>query len=241
VISPLLFRAALDEPLYRRAMSGFDETTCRGVARTFVQHGTWHVPTLIRLRTMMSSDSMAFRTDPNLKHVDKTLVALWEQLAQRYSATVPPLVAQSFRDYYEAQKHLAKLLKDSGVKMLAGSDLGGIWVIPGFGLHQEFRELAAAGFTPLEVLQMTTLNGARFLKRESTMGTVEAGKNADLVLLDADPTRSVENLARISGVFLKGRYLPQEALQHRSDEAARTHASQPLKEVRSALDPNHVH
>ncbi|MGS0759524.1 amidohydrolase family protein, partial [Roseateles sp. GG27B] len=68
-----------------------------------------------------------------------------------------------------------------------GSDLGGGWVIPGFSLHQEFRLLAEAGLSPLEVLQMTTLNGAEYLQRQATMGTVEAGKNADLVLLEANP------------------------------------------------------
>lgn len=240
ILSPMLQRA-LDEPLYRRTMASFDEAKCRQVAQAFVRHGTWHVPTLIRLRTMMASDDPAFRQDPNLRYMDRTVVALWQQLALRYSTDVPPSAAEAFRQYYGAQQKLAKLLKTSGVKMLAGSDLGGIWVIPGVGLHQEFRELAAAGFSPLEVLQMTTLSGAQFLGREATMGTVEAGKNADLVLLDLNPTERVENLARISGVLLKGRYFPKEALERMKAEVSRAHASQPIKELGSALDPKHRH
>ncbi len=98
------------------------------------------------------------------------------------------------------------MLKQNGVKMLAGSDFGGIWLIPGFSLHQEFHELAASGFSPLEILQMTTLNGAQFMHREATMGTVDEGKNADLVLLDANPIKDVANLDKIAAVVLKGKY-----------------------------------
>ncbi|MBV9119066.1 MAG: amidohydrolase family protein, partial [Chloroflexi bacterium] len=60
--------------------------------------------------------------------------------------------------------------------------------------------------SPLEVLQMTTLDGAEFLGRQESIGTVEPGKNADLVLLDADPTASVQNLHAISGVVRAGAY-----------------------------------
>ena len=115
----------------------------------------------------------------------------------------------AYKHLYDRLLGLVKLLKEKGVKMLAGSDMTGIYCIPGFSLHQEFRELAKAGLSPLEILQMTTLNGAEFLNREATMGSVEEGKKADLVLLDANPIESVENLEKIHAVFLKGRYFPK--------------------------------
>jgi len=111
------------------------------------------------------------------------------------------------------------LFKQAGLEIVAGDDLGGGYVIPGFGLHQEFRELARAGLSPLELLQTATLNGAEFLRRADTIGTIEEGKNADLVLLEADPTASVENLARIGGVVLKGRYYSKSTLDQMKDEA----------------------
>ena len=80
------------------------------------------------------------------------------------------MTAQAVFPQYHAQLLvLAKLLRQSGVKMLAGSDAatGAPFVIPGISLHQEFRELANAGLSPLEILQMTTLNGAEFLGRQS--------------------------------------------------------------------------
>ncbi len=81
--------------------------------------------------------------------------------------------------------------------MMTGSDFGGGWVIPGVSLHQEFDLLEKAGLTPLRILQMTARNGAEFLKRESTMGTVDEGKDANLVLLDGNPLESAQNLHTI--------------------------------------------
>jgi imidazolonepropionase-like amidohydrolase len=211
IVSPMLFRAA-DAPFYQKAMDGYSEEKCTALARRFAQRGTWQVPTLIRLRTAAFSTAPQYREDPALVHVDKDTRALWERLARQYETTVPTPAAATFQRYYGLQRQLVGLLARNGVKMMAGSDLGGIWVIPGVSLHQEFGELAAAGLTPLQILQMTTLNGAEFLHREAEMGTVEAGKNADLVLLSANPLADVSNLSRISAVVLKGRYLDQKAL-----------------------------
>ena len=133
------------------------------------------------------------------------------------------------------------MLKRNGVKILAGSDLGGIWVIPGFSLHQEFHELANAGLSPLEVLQATTLNAAEFLHRETTMGTVDQGKDADLVLLDANPIVDVANLDKISAVLVNGRYFPRQSLDKMKIGVAEAYASQPLKSLSAATDPTHVH
>ena len=72
--------------------------------------------------------------------------------------------------------------------------------------------MAQAGVSPLHVLQMTTVNGAVFLGREATMGTVDEGKTANLVILDANPLTDVHNLHRIAGVVRDGRYYPKDKL-----------------------------
>ena len=69
-----------------------------------------------------------------------------------------------------------------------------------------------AGFSPLEALQTATINPARFLGREDSQGTVEVGKRADLVLLDADPSVDIRNITRISGVILRGRLMTKPSL-----------------------------
>ena len=210
------------------------------MTQAFVKNVTWQVPTLIRLRTQVYGDDPLYRADPNLIYLDKTTRALWEQLGKDFTSTLPATAVATLRQFYPLQQKVTKMMKQSGVKMLAGSDLGGIWVIPGFGLHQEFRELAASGLSPLEILQMTTLNGAEFMKREASMGTVDAGKNADLVLLDANPIDDAANLSKISAVVLKGKYFSKSALEKLKSEVADAYASQPLKALASAIDSSHI-
>ncbi len=88
---------------------------------------------------------------------------------------------------------------------------------------------------------MTTLNGAQFLRREASMGTVEQGKNADLVLLDANPLADVANLSKIAGVFLKGRYFSRDDLATMKRSVAEAHEAAPQSSAQSAIDENHVH
>jgi imidazolonepropionase-like amidohydrolase len=110
----------------------------------------------------------------------------------------------TFREAYRRQLALTKLFSDAGVPMMAGTDGSG--QAPGQSLAQEFDELAKAGLSPLKILQMTTLYPARFLGRAAHMGTVVVGGDADLVLLDADPIASVQNMHRIAGVVRGGVY-----------------------------------
>jgi imidazolonepropionase-like amidohydrolase len=119
--------------------------------------------------------------------------------------------AQELYDFY---LKLVKTYDSEGVKMMTGTDAGGGegWRTAGYTLHQEFDEFEKAGISPLHVLQMTTLNGAEFLERLDDMGTVEVGKNADLVLLDANPIERVQNLHKINTVIRAGFYHGKEEL-----------------------------
>ena len=240
VISPTLYRA-VEAPLYQRVLDSFDAAKCQAVVQVLAKQPTWQVPTLLRLKTMANSSDPAFRNDPNLAFVDKTTRALWQSLADQYASQMPAAAAASFSAHFAANQRLTGLLLKAGVQLLAGSDLGGIWIIPGASLHQEFAELAAAGLSPLQVLQSTTLNGAEFLGRQASLGTVEVGKTADLVLLDANPLTNVAHLRRISGVVLKGRYLPKAALDAMKRGAAQAYAAQPMKHLNAVLDPHHLH
>jgi len=96
------------------------------------------------------------------------------------------------------------------VPMMTGTD--GRGDVPGQALHQEFRELAKAGLSPLKILQMTTIEPARFLRRAKSMGKIAPGMAADIVLLDADPRRLVENLGSVSAVVRRGRYVSRSQL-----------------------------
>ena len=95
----------------------------------------------------------------------------------------------------------------------------------GLALHQEFDELARAGLSPLRVLQMTTWNAAEFMSATNVMGSVAAGKHANLVLLDANPVESVDHLHRIRGVVRGGRYLGPADLGALKEKVAATRSA----------------
>ena len=180
--------------------------------------------TLIRLRTQDWGNDAAYRHDPNLKYVDPSTVALWDKVGDQF-AMVPASAVATLQNYYDLQKRVTRLMQGNGVPILAGSDVGGVWLIAGFGLHQEIHQLAEAKLSQLQVLQSNTLNAAEFLHREATMGAVEEGKNADLVVLDANPIADVSNLDRISGVILRGKYFSLQALDKMKHDVAAAYAS----------------
>ena len=209
VINPVLRSSPLDVQMLRRAIDTFDQGRAEELAAQFVADGTWHCPTLIRERTSELCDAPEFRDDPNLQFMDEPTLADWRQAAARFAA-LPAETKVTYRDAYDLQLRLTKLLDDAGVKLIAGSDsCGAVWEVPGYSLHQEFDELARAGLSPLRVLQTATLDAAEFLGREDTLGTVEPGKEADLVLLNEDPVENVQNLHAIAGVVRGGRYHSQ--------------------------------
>ena len=206
LVNPVISSDPSDVDRIARAAASFSEEVCTQAADVFVANGTWVVPTLIRLRTMELGDLPEFAENPDLKFVSADTLELWRDVAKDFTAKVPPASKAAFALAYATQLRLVKLLHDRGVKMMAGSDTGGGWLVPGFAFHRELDELARAGLTPLDILQMATLNGAEFLGRTATMGSIDVGKNADLVLLDANPVESVKNLHQIRGVVRAGRY-----------------------------------
>ena len=104
-------------------------------------------------------------------------------------------------------------LHRAGVRFLAGTDTPpGVFVFPGFSLHDELELFVQAGFTPREALETATRNPAAYLGLERQLGAVEAGMLADLVLLDANPLEAIGNTRKIAAVIARGRYLPRAEL-----------------------------
>jgi imidazolonepropionase-like amidohydrolase len=222
ILNPVAHSDLADVEILQHALSTFSEEKCRALARQFVANRTWQVPTLIREKTAELSDSPQFRNDPNLRYVSKETVQDWIAASAAFEQLGPKAKA-AFQDAYVLQLKLTKIFDDEGVPMMAGSDSSGAgWEIPGIALHQEFDELEKAGLSPLRVLQMTTLNAADFLGKTASFGTVEAGKSADLVLLDANPIDHVQNLHKIYAVVRAGFYYSAadlEAIKHKVELA----------------------
>ena len=212
VINPLLLAKPADADLIADAGRSFNDDKARALARVFVADQTWQCPTLIRLRTQQFCDDPVYRDNPNNRFASKRTLKDWRKATEKY-ASRPETMRSAYRNHYARQLEMVRIFDQEGVKMMAGSDVSGSgWEIPGFALHDEFDQLAAAGLTPLRILQMTTINAAEFLGKTATLGTVEPGKDADIVLLSANPVENVAHLHDIAGVVRAGRYYPPETL-----------------------------
>jgi imidazolonepropionase-like amidohydrolase len=98
------------------------------------------------------------------------------------------------------------------VPILVGSDAGDLYCLAGFSLHDELVLLVEAGMTEWEVLRAATLGAAEYLELADSLGTVEAGKLADLVLLEANPLDDIRNTRNIRAVIVNGQFLDRETM-----------------------------
>lgn len=114
------------------------------------------------------------------------------------------------------RKRVLKNIRDlhaAGVMLLAGTQSSASAVgTPGLLLHDELKVYVLAGLSPLEALKTATIHPARFMKRAAELGTIEKGKLADLLLLNADPLVDISNSRTIDAVIANGRYLSRETL-----------------------------
>ena len=101
---------------------------------------------------------------------------------------------------------LTKILYDHGVTIMSGTDIPNLGLIPGISLHHELELLVKAGINPLNVIKIATSNGAEALGILDDVGTIEAGKQADMITLNANPIRNIRNIEAIEGVIEDGQF-----------------------------------
>jgi len=212
IINPAAATTPADTRRRAIMIASFDEARCRRMARALRDAGNWQVPTLIRRKTTEQADRPEFARDPALRYLPPATLQLWKDVTAEFVEKVPADARALMRREYDLDLRLVKLFDEEGVPMLTGSDESGAWAVAGFSLHAEFDELAKAGLAPLRILRMTTSDAARFLGRTATMGRVAPGADADLVVLDGDPTADVRNLHRIAGVVRAGFWHDRAAL-----------------------------
>jgi imidazolonepropionase-like amidohydrolase len=126
------------------------------------------------------------------------------------------------RKRWEMRSQIVGMMHRAGVRLIAGTDMGAVYVIPGFSIHDELQLMVEAGLSTLTALQSATINPVKFLGKEKDLGTIEKGKLADLILLDANPLENIKNTRRIAAVMVNGRYWPRQTLQTMLDTVEAT-------------------
>ena len=123
------------------------------------------------------------------------------------------------------QAENTRLLQKAGVVLLAATDVGIPMLVPGLSLHEELVLLVGAGLTPLEALRTATVNPAKVMGLAGSLGTIEMGKLADLVLLDANPLADIANTRQIRAVVADGRLYRRADLERVLAEVRRERVS----------------
>jgi hypothetical protein len=189
----------------------FEETLAsRSTAREdslfalFARNHTWQVPTLSLLRDAQKLvEDEAFAEERRAYTPPRQ-----EPPAPTFWGQDTSLARRSFVD----QMRMTRAMYRAGVPIMAGTDIPGADRIPAFSLVEELELLVHAGLPPMAALQSATLEPARYLAATDSMGTVEVGKVADLVVLDANPLADMKNAHRVHAVVLRGRYLSPATL-----------------------------
>jgi len=197
----------------RELLQTYSNKQAGALITKFVHNQTWQVPTLILLRDdAYPGPETDSPDDPLLQFVPRTIAAKWKQvrLTQDKLSTASDF---ELREKLLAQSmHVVAQMASSSVPILAGTDSAAPYVIPGFALHEELALLVKAGLSPMQALEAATKQPADFLGKSATEGTIEAGKNADLLLLDSNPLENIRNTRRIRAVILGGRLLDRSTL-----------------------------
>lgn len=208
--------------ILRRAVDEYDPAICAEVFRTFARNGTYITPTHLTRRMDAFAHDSAFRKDERLPYVSFPQLVRWTADANRMAMIDSASGGRrAFMDFYLRGLELTGAAYRAGVPLLVGTDAGDTYVFPGSGLHDELAELVKAGLTPAEVLRAATLGGAQYLDTAAHFGTVQPGRHADLVLLEANPLEDIANTRSIRAVMLGGRVYERAELDSMLESAKR--------------------
>jgi len=191
----------------------FDNRKAKDLFARFVKNQTWQCPTLTVLRSNAYLGDQSFRNDGRLKYIPRPMIERWSQRIANQN------VADYAKKMFKKEVEIVGAMQRAGVPLLAGTDTGNPFCFPGFSLHDELALMVIGGLTPVEALRAATLNPAKFLGLEKTLGTIEPGKIADLVLLDADPLADIRNTQKINAVISNGRFFDRKALNKMLSQA----------------------
>jgi imidazolonepropionase-like amidohydrolase len=195
-------------------LSTTDRKKCDAMIAELVHSQIWECPTLTWQRGGTFLDQRDLKNDP----LGKYIPAYWKQVTwKRFTdEMMPDLVKDPLelrREYFARNLQMVSAQHRAGVPFLAGTDSApGVFIVPGFSLHDELGNFVEAGFTPMEALQTATSNPAKFFGIEDSAGSIAVGKVADLVLLRANPLDDIHNTRKIVAVIANGHYFDRKSL-----------------------------
>jgi Imidazolonepropionase and related amidohydrolases len=190
----------------------YSEAKAAALFALFKKNETWQCPTLTVLHNVRFIDDPAYAEDARMKYMPRMFKPLWNPTNDfRFKDRTADDIAMG-KKMFQKELEVVGAMKRAGVGILAGTDTQNPYCFPGFSLHDELGLLVQAGLTPMEALQAATINPALLMGRERDLGTIEKGKLADMVLLDANPLEDIANTKKIWGVVFGGKFYSRAEL-----------------------------
>jgi imidazolonepropionase-like amidohydrolase len=204
---------------FQPSLDGMTREQRLGVWRRFAERRVPIVPTIVTLFESVFQPAERLRAltgdaeglvDPRRTYVSRYAVLDWREQVAEASDERRAALRNLWNDVIRRD---LREMHEAGMDVLAGSDVGVVNIFPGFSLHDEMALFVSeVGMTPAEALERATARSARFLGIGDSVGTVERGKIADLVLLDANPLSDIRNTRRIAAVVMGGSVFDEERL-----------------------------
>lgn len=199
--------------VYDALIATYDDKKAKEIFAHFRKNKTWQVPTLAVKYGRTFIDELDAKGDPHSKYVEASQVNYWKPTVGFFSRYRTPSYITAQKKYFQKELDLVSEMYRTGVPIMTGTDAPNAYVIAGFSLHDELALQVKAGLMPMESLLTATRNPAEYLGELKNSGTVEKGKIADLILLDANPLDDIKNTTKINAVIQNGKYLSKETLQ----------------------------
>lgn len=200
---------------------------------------TWICPTLAVNRGIGYITDTSLLNDERMRYVGAFMRSFWNPYNDARFKNLKPADFENFRKDYVLRMAMIKKIYEAGIPLLAGTDFPNPHCYPGFSLHDEMALMVEAGLSPAAALKTATYNPAAYFGIEKTAGTVAVGKEADLVLLAANPLQSISATKQINLVLLNGRVFSKQALETMKEGVAKQLAVNPVSSP--VLGGMHVH
>lgn len=203
---------AEDDSLDPTPWTEMDDAKAKDMIRLLVDRNVHLEPDLVaegrglhRQQAQWKLEDYELLSNPSLGYIPESTRQKW-MLNYTHFAELEPDQLKLVREGFQIMTQFIGDFAKAGGKVMTGTDTSYLgWVVPGIGIHREMELLVEAGLTPMQAIQAATRNPAAGYRVLDKIGTIEAGKLADVVILAGDPLRDIRNTQKIESVVKDGK------------------------------------